>query len=125
MYRICKRFGFEAAHHLPGLPSSHKCSRPHGHSYTVQVSLTAEELTETGFVVDFAELSVLGRYLQGTFDHRDLNEVLDVPPTSENLARLIFGWCTENLDLPSGVSVESVRVSETTSTYAEYTPGLP
>lgn len=125
MYRICKRFGFEAAHHVPGLPASHKCARPHGHSYTVDVSLIAGELAEIGFVVDFAELSVVGRYLQASFDHRDLNEVLDVPPTSENLARLIFLWCTENLPLPPGVSVDAVRVSETTSTYAEYIPGLP
>lgn len=124
MYRICKRFGFEAAHHLPGLPPDHKCSRPHGHSYTVEVSLIAEELDETGFVVDFAELSVVGRYLKDTFDHRDLNEVLDVPPTSENLARLIFRWCRENIPLPSEVSVALVRVAETTSTYAEYAPGL-
>lgn len=35
MYRIGKRFMFEAAHHLPDLPEGHKCARLHGHSYTV------------------------------------------------------------------------------------------
>ena len=126
MYRIGKRFGFEAAHHLPGLPCGHKCARPHGHSYTVQVSLATDgDLLPPGFVVDFAALTPVGTYLRDTFDHRDLNAVLDVPPTSENLARLLFEWCTSHLSLPAGVSVAAVQVAETASTFAEYTPARP
>ncbi|MBI1759160.1 MAG: 6-carboxytetrahydropterin synthase [Actinobacteria bacterium] len=123
MYRIGKRFWFEAAHHLPDLPDGHKCARPHGHSYSVEVSLATAggDLVPPGFVVDFAELAPLGAYLAETFDHRDLTEVVDVPPTSENLARLLYDWCASNLSLPSGVRVDSVRVSETASTFAEYT----
>ncbi|WP_454232009.1 6-pyruvoyl trahydropterin synthase family protein [Mycolicibacterium fortuitum] len=30
-------FKFEAAHRLPNVPSDHKCSRLHGHSYQLQV----------------------------------------------------------------------------------------
>lgn len=123
MYRIGKRFGFEAAHHLPGLPDGHKCARPHGHSYSVEVSVATDgELAPSGFVADFADLGPVGVYVQETLDHRDLNEVIDVAPTSENLARLLFEWCAANLDLPSGVTVASVRVSETASTFAEYAP---
>lgn len=125
MYRIGKRFSFEAAHHLPGLPPDHKCARLHGHGYTVEVRLTAETLAEPGFVVDFADMSVLEAHLRERFDHRVLNEVLDVPPTSENLARILYEWCADNLPLPPGVAVASVRVSETTSTFAEYTPEQP
>ena len=51
--------------------------------------------------------------------------VLDVPPTSENLARLLFEWCTSHLSLPAGVSVAAVRVAETASSFAEYTPARP
>lgn len=123
MYRIAKTFRFEAAHHLTGLPEGHKCARPHGHSYTVQVTVVTEgELTGPGFVVDFAELSVLGGYLDAAFDHRDLNTVLAVAPTSENVAAHLYHWCTGNLALPDGVRVEKVRVSETGSTFAEYAP---
>ncbi|MGH3737671.1 MAG: 6-pyruvoyl trahydropterin synthase family protein [Micromonosporaceae bacterium] len=122
MYRIGKRFGFEAAHHLTGLPEGHKCARPHGHSYTVEVSVAADVVTPPGFVADFADLAPLSTHLAETFDHRDLNMVLDVPPTSENLARLLYEWCAENLALPAGVSLAAVRVSETGSTFAEYTP---
>lgn len=122
MYRIGKRFAFEAAHHLPGLPDGHKCARLHGHSYTVEVTVATEgALSPPGFVVDFADLSPLGEHLKKTVDHRDLNEVLDVPPTSEHLARLLFDWCVATLVLPPGVVVESVRVRETASTFAEYT----
>lgn len=123
MYRIGKRFVFEAAHQLPGLSEGHKCARLHGHSYTVEVSVATDgDLTPPGFVVDFDELSALGTYLNETFDHRDLNQVVDVAPTSENLARLLYEWCAANLRLPPGVTVAAVRVSETASTFAEYAP---
>lgn len=123
MYRIGKRFRFEAAHQLPELSEGHKCARLHGHSYTVEVSVATDgDLTPPGFVVDFAELSALGAYLRERFDHRVLNEVIDVAPTSENLARLLYEWCATNLLLPPGVTVAGVRVSETAATFAEYTP---
>lgn len=125
MYRIGKRFRFEAAHSLPGLPDGHKCARPHGHSYTVEVTLvTTESLNPPGFVVDFGDLARLGEYLSSSFDHRDLNTVLDVPATSENLARHLYCWCVEHLRVPPGVQVEKVRVSETASTFAEFQPVL-
>jgi 6-pyruvoyltetrahydropterin/6-carboxytetrahydropterin synthase len=126
MHRIGKKFRFEAAHALPDLPEGHKCGRLHGHGYTVEVTLmTTDALCSPGFVVDFAKLDPLGEYLDAAFDHRDLNTVLDVPATSENLARHLYGWCVEHLQLPGGVRVEKVRVSETASTFAEYTPALP
>lgn len=126
MYRIGKSFRFEAAHHLPELPEGHKCACLHGHSYTVEISVaTNGDLTPPGFVVDFDELSAVGTYLNEKFDHRVLNEVLDVAPTSENLARLLYEWCAVNLRLPPGVTVAAVRVGETASTFAEYAPGRP
>jgi 6-pyruvoyltetrahydropterin/6-carboxytetrahydropterin synthase len=123
VYRIGKAFTFEAAHHLPSLPRTHKCSRPHGHSYRVEVTVTAAELTSPGFVADFADLMPLRDYLAGTLDHQDLNQVLDVEPTSENLARHLHGWCQDTLVLPGTARVEAVRVSETGSAWAEYLPG--
>jgi 6-pyruvoyltetrahydropterin/6-carboxytetrahydropterin synthase len=125
MYRIGKEFSFEAAHRLPGLPAGHKCSRPHGHSYTVEVIVAAGELAGPGFVADFADLTPLRGYLAGELDHRDLNDVLDIEPTSENLARYLYDWCQGNVPLPGTARVEAVRVSETPSTWAEYRPGAP
>lgn len=122
MNRIAKRYTFDAAHHLPGLPDGHKCARPHGHTYTVEVHLTAVDLDPPGFVADFATLDPLKTYLDATFDHRDLNTVVGFEPTSERLAQHLYGWCRTNLVLPSAVRVEAVRVSETPTTWAEYRP---
>jgi 6-pyruvoyltetrahydropterin/6-carboxytetrahydropterin synthase len=122
MYRISKRFTFEAAHWLSGLPSGHKCGREHGHSYTVEVIVAAELLSAPGFVVDFADLDPLKQHVNNAFDHRLLNEAVAVEPTSENLARVVFDWCTAKLPLPITAAVEAVRISETATTWAEYRP---
>jgi len=121
IYRIGKTFtGVEAAHQLGGLPEDHKCGRLHGHSYTVTVTIAATGLTGPGFVVDFAGLDPLKVHLATDFDHRFLNDVVDVEPTSENFAKAIFDWCAAKLDLPCGAYVEAVKVSETDNTWAEY-----
>ena len=123
MYTIGKKFTFEAAHHLEGLPDGHKCGRVHGHSYVVEAVLASSVLTGPGFVVDFGELAPLRDYLRDHLDHQDLNEVLDFAPTSERLAVHIYDWCVQHLDLPESVHVVKVRVSETDLTFAEYAAG--
>jgi 6-pyruvoyltetrahydropterin/6-carboxytetrahydropterin synthase len=123
MFSIGKAFTFEAAHRLGSLPDGHKCARPHGHSYTVEVILESPVLSVPGFVADFAELEPVRAYLDRSWDHRDLNEVLAVEPTSENIARYLHDWCRANLGPAAGRLVAAVRVSETRSTWAEYRPG--
>lgn len=123
MYRIGKRFTFEAAHQLGGLPDGHKCAHLHGHSYSVEVVLAAAALSRPGFVADFGDLTPVRKHLDEGYDHRHLNKVMDDEPTSENLARVLFDWCTANLALPAAVTVAAVRVSETATTWAEYQPG--
>ena len=81
--------------------------------------MAAEELSGPGFVTDFAVLDVFRRHLADAYDHRMLNEVIDVEPTSENLARMLFDWCAANIVLPRR-DIEAVRVSETPATWAEY-----
>jgi 6-pyruvoyltetrahydropterin/6-carboxytetrahydropterin synthase len=120
MYVIGKSFRFDAAHELKGLSAGHKCGRLHGHTYTVEVQLSAESLVEPGFVTDFADLAPVKDCLDSVFDHRFLNEVLEVAPTSELIAEHLFDWCSRRLTLPAGVAIHAVRVSETPSTWAEY-----
>lgn len=119
-YRIGKSFTFDAAHALPSLPGEHKCSRLHGHTYTVETILSAPDLAPPGFVTDFAELRPLRRYLNSTFDHQHLNTVLDVEPTSENLARHISDWFREHVEPTIPATLESVRVYESPTSWAEY-----
>jgi 6-pyruvoyltetrahydropterin/6-carboxytetrahydropterin synthase len=122
-YRIGRSFTFDAAHHLPGLPEGHKCARVHGHTYTVTVIVESEDLTGPGFVTDFGELAPLGRYIADRLDHRDLNEVLDVAPTSEHLARHVADWFAEHLQPALPGRLVSVRVAETPTSWAEYLVG--
>lgn len=123
MYRIGKTFTFDAAHCLPSLPPKHKCSRLHGHTYTVEVVLLAEQLVPPGFVTDFADLHAVRDYIDTTLDHQYLNTVLDVEPTSENLARHLADWFIANLEPTIPGYLESVRVAETPTSWAEYLPG--
>lgn len=124
-YTIGKRFAFSASHCLPGLPEGHKCGRLHGHNYEVEVVVTAEDLTGPGFVTDFGDLAPVKTYLDDAFDHRDLNEALDVPPTSENLAAHLADWFVVHVEPQIPGCLVSVRVSETGSTWAQYTPERP
>jgi len=123
MFTIAKRFTFDAAHVLNGLPAGHKCGRLHGHTYTVEAEIATASLVPPGFVTDFAHLTPLRDYINDEFDHELLNDVLDVEPTAEALARHFFDWCvtmlTPDLD---GATVRAVRVWETTAAWAEYRP---
>jgi 6-pyruvoyltetrahydropterin/6-carboxytetrahydropterin synthase len=120
-YVIGREFRFAASHHLDRLPPGHKCSRLHGHTYTVQVQLTGEELDDAGFVADYACLDPVSRYIDAELDHRDLNEVLVIQPSCELIARHLFCWCRDNL--AAGRLLTAVRVSESPGTWAEYRPG--
>jgi 6-pyruvoyltetrahydropterin/6-carboxytetrahydropterin synthase len=89
----------------------------------VEVEVGADALAGPGWVTDFGDLAPFGRYLGERFDHRHLNEVLRVQPTSENLAVHFYEWCAEHLDPVIPGRVTAVRVSEKRgATWAEYRP---
>ena len=90
MFRISKEFHFCASHCLDTLPKGHKCAGLHGHNYVVMVELEGETVDESGFLVDFYELDALKKYIDDEFDHRHLNDVLDVSPSTENVAHHFF-----------------------------------
>lgn len=118
MFRITKEFHFSASHQLHHLPADHQCARMHGHNYIVEVELSAETLNADGFVLDYHELKPLKAYIDTKFDHRHLNDVLDMP-TSEVMAKHFYDWCKSRWD-----QVTAVRVSETPKTWAEYRPAV-
>lgn len=115
-YRIAKRFTFDAAHQLHGLPDGHKCGRLHGHTYTVEVELGAVELDDVGFVRDFGDLNVIRAWIDHELDHRNLNDVWpDMNTTAEKIARAIFvRWTDEFPEL------SRVTVWETPKAWASY-----
>ena len=115
MYRISKQFYFSAAHVLSQLPESHPCSRLHGHNYTVEVVLESETLDQNSFIVDYNDLYPVKDYINSTLDHRNLNDVLPVATTAENIAKFLYDRFK-----PQFPQLCKVRVSETPKTWAEY-----
>jgi 6-pyruvoyltetrahydropterin/6-carboxytetrahydropterin synthase len=70
---------------------------------------------EHDFVRDYRALDALKHHIDADLDHRDLNEVLQIPTTAENLARYFYDWCKQRWP-----EVHSVSVSETQKTWATY-----
>ncbi|WP_342375005.1 6-carboxytetrahydropterin synthase QueD [Myxococcus stipitatus] len=109
---ISKEFTFEAAHRLPNVPPGHKCSRVHGHSYRIEITVRGPVDPHFGWIVDFSELNTAWQALHAQLDHRLLNDVEGLEnPTSELLA----AWVYERLSFPNfpAARVVKLRVSET------------
>lgn len=86
-----KRFQFEAAHFLPFLPDTHKCRRLHGHSFQVEIAVSGTCAPETGWVMDYGEITQVFKPLLVQLDHEFLNRIPGLEnPTSENLAAWIW-----------------------------------
>ena len=77
---------FSAAHLLEGYDG--KCSELHGHSWKVSVWIRGEEeqKDEVGILWDFNNLKKIMEQL----DHKNLNNILKVNPTVENLSKHIY-----------------------------------
>ncbi len=140
MYRICKIFEFQSAHIL----SKHKgkCRFPHGHTYRIEITLSADELDQNDMVCDFHIITdLIKTYIKEKLDHRifiNSNDLENVKrfsenakvkiferkdPTSEVLAKEIFDHLKSELkkiNINPTAKIEKVRVWETTSAYAEY-----
>ena len=109
---IFKEFRFEAAHRLPHVPATHKCARLHGHSFVVQVYVRGPVGAESGWVIDFADISAAWQPLHAVLDHNFLNEVEGLEnPTSERLARWIWRKISPALPAISQVVVRETCTS--------------
>lgn len=113
---IFKRFKIEAAHRLPNVPPGHKCERLHGHSYRVVIHVSGPVGTQSGWVIDFADIEKAFLPIFELLDHRYLNDIDGLSnPTSENIAR----WIWEKLE-PSLPNLNKVVVHETRTSGCVY-----
>ncbi|MGA3007780.1 MAG: 6-carboxytetrahydropterin synthase [Opitutaceae bacterium] len=146
-YRICKTFVIESGHILSKHPG--KCRFPHGHSRTVEIVLAADRLDASDMVCDFKVIKNALHEFLDSWDHAlclntdDPNftfyqktyQAQIVPfahadPTSEVMAKAVFDELKRKLaeasarsdpGLPAaGVRIERVRITETSSSWAEY-----
>ena len=131
MFHVTQELRFCYGHRLLGHPG--KCARLHGHNGRAFVVLRADGVDAKGMVIDFDVLEQRARrYLDEALDHRMLLQqgdaacaalagigetfvALEVPPTAENLAKLIF----EQL-LRAGLPLAEVRLEEQPGSTASY-----
>ncbi len=115
---ITKIYNFEAAHHLPG--HNGKCARLHGHSYKLEVTVTAPLQTHgssEGMVLDFSDLNVVvEREVIQQWDHQFLNDLLPFRTTAENLAQEIFQRLSR-----ADLNVVKIRLWETAKAFVTVT----
>jgi 6-pyruvoyltetrahydropterin/6-carboxytetrahydropterin synthase len=111
---VTQAFTFDAAHVLPWHQG--KCSRVHGHTYRLEVSI-AGNLNADGIVIDFADIkrAVIERVID-SLDHTLLNDTID-NPTAEIVALHILGALRDD-----GLDVTAVRLWETPDSSVEVRP---
>ena len=121
VWRLTIRGDFAAPHALRHYQG--KCEALHGHNYLVEMVVEGETLTpDTELVADFSALKKELRAELAAIDHVYLNELppFDViNPSSENLARYLYGRMKERLaSMP--VRMYSMTVGETPIQSATY-----
>jgi 6-pyruvoyltetrahydropterin/6-carboxytetrahydropterin synthase len=106
---VTKVVEFHAAHVLSWHPGP--CSRLHGHTYKLEVSVTGQ-LNDHGIVADFADIrEVIESHVIDRLDHRMLNDIID-NPTAENVALTVWRWLHD-----AGLAMNQVRLWETSTAY--------
>ena len=93
--KITAEFHYDAAHRLPLLPDTHKCSRLHGHTYRLLVTIDGPVL-EDGFVIDFADVKTIIDPLIRSLDHYYLN---DIPGLENPTVEVQLEWLRERIQL--------------------------
>lgn len=131
VHRVTKEIHFCYGHRL--LNYNGKCRNLHGHNGKAVITLETPVLDDLGMVVDFSDLKrILGKWIDDNLDHRMLlheddpvlpelrrqNEpvvTLNVNPTAENIARLIY-----HEGQAQGLPIVEVTLWETENSYATY-----
>lgn len=140
--RITKQFTFETGHALYGYDG--KCKNVHGHSYKLSVTVIGTPITDTdnvkyGMVIDFTDLKKIVKHeIVDIFDHAtvfnkntphveladELKQrghhviLVDYQPTSENM---VIDFADKiKKQLPGSVSLHSLRLQETDTSFAEW-----
>jgi 6-pyruvoyltetrahydropterin/6-carboxytetrahydropterin synthase len=100
------------------------CYNPpaHGHNYIIEVTVAGGVDPKTGMVVNLFDLKRILLNVLEEFDHKNLN--LDLPyfknriPTSENLARVLWGKLDEQKAIGT---LHAIRLYEDEDLYADVT----
>ena len=91
MYDVTVKTGFAAAHQLRLYDG--KYENLHGHNWTAQVTVEADELDPIGVGIDFVKLKAMVEKNLSELDYHNINEVPpfdEQNPSAENIARWLF-----------------------------------
>ena len=105
MYDVTVKTGFSAAHQLRLYDG--KYENLHGHNWTAQVTVEADELNTIGVGIDFVELKEMVERILSRLDYQNINEISPFDkenPSAENIARWLF------LELKTQIDTKSTRV---------------
>jgi 6-pyruvoyltetrahydropterin/6-carboxytetrahydropterin synthase len=130
MIQLTRKYHFCAAHRLHSIHLSDeenrkifgKCNNPHGHghNYYLDVTVKGELDPVTGMIMNLADLDdIVNRIVLDKFDHKHLNldteEFKELNPTSEVVAKVIFGMLSPCID-----KLYKVGLWETEKNFFEY-----
>jgi len=128
VFELAVRTKFSAAHKLLRYKGS--CSKLHGHTWTVEVSVAGNSLDDAGMLFDFIKLKDIINNIVKNFDHNYLNEVYPftprqggefLNPTTENIARFIFFELKKKIGQENNkITVQKVCVWESPNSAAAY-----
>ena len=131
MFQVTREIRFCYGHRL--LNYDGKCRHLHGHNGRAIITLEASTLDPLGMVVDFSKIKrAVGGWIDENIDHRMLLHkddpilpelrrqgepvfLLDVNPTAENIAKLLFDYTKAQ-----GFPVTQVVLWETEDSFATY-----
>lgn len=85
MYTVIKRMEISAAHSL-SLSYPSKCEQLHGHNWIITVYCRSRELNADGMVIDFSHIK---QVVMDLLDHKNINDIVPLNPTAENMAKWI------------------------------------
>ena len=105
MYEVTVKTGFSAAHRLRLYDG--KYENLHGHNWSAQVSVEADELDAMGVGIDFVRLKKFVEEILGELDYQNINEIPPFDkqnPSAENGRRGRASWrlYTRSLWRPKG-----------------------
>ena len=129
---VIRKEHFNAAHRLHNNKWSDeknieifgKCNNPnyHGHNYDLDVMVTGEINSETGYLIDMKVLSdIIKSEVLNYMDHKNLNldisEFKELNPTAENIAIIIYNRINNKIN--SNLKLK-IRLYETQRNIVEY-----
>ncbi len=139
--RVTKKFTFDMAHALYGYDGP--CKNIHGHTYVLYVTLKGKALEDenhpkNGMVIDFTDFKkIVNEQVISIFDHslvlnlnsphaqlKELNanfEKINYVPYQPSCENLLIDFLNRiNLKLPSNIIVNSLKLEETPTSFAEW-----